>query len=305
MILAALPADLSALSPHSIWTRFGDAIVSSGATLASAAAILLIGLWVAGAAAKSVRRMAERSRRIDATLAAFFAQIVRYAIIAAAALAVLGQFGVQTASIVAMLGAAALAIGLALQGTLSNVAAGVMLVVLRPYRIGDSVEISGESGIVDDVGLFNTTIRALDGTQITLPNSACWGAPIRNFSALPTRRAEITFSISYDSDIDLAIGLVLDAVAADPRFLATPAPLVKVAALSDFSVDLLTHAWANNEEWFLARLDLIKRVKEAFDANGVTIPFPTSLNYELRLQAEKSATPPPSKAQRLPPQSEV
>jgi small conductance mechanosensitive channel len=273
----------SLLSPTALWARYGQAVIDGGLNLAAATAILLAGLWIAARLSRAVRRLAEKNPRIDSTLASFLSQLVRYAILGFVLLAVLQRFGVETTSIVAVIGAATLAIGLALQGTLSNVAAGVMLILFRPYRLGDVVDVASSTGKISDVGLFTTTLTSFDGVVVTLPNSLCWGSPIRNLSALPNRRFEVTVGVAYDTPLDLALDVVEDAVRADARVLDTPEPFVKVTALGDFAIEITAYAWTTNGDWFNTRLDLLKAVKEAVDAAGITIPFPTAFNYEVRL----------------------
>jgi small conductance mechanosensitive channel len=279
-------------SPQALWLRYGDEVITLAINLTAAIAILLLGLWLAGRIAKAVRRLALKSDRVDETLAGFLAQLTRYAITGFVILAVLQRFGVETTSIVAVIGAATLAIGLALQGTLSNVAAGVMLILFRPYRLGDFVEVAGASGLIEDVGLFTSTLKTLDGVVVTLPNGLCWGAPIRNFSTNPERRGELVIGVAYDTNLDHAIGIMHRVIASDPRVLQTPAPVVRVVKLGDFAVDIAGYFWTANSAWFLTRLDLLKATKEAFDAAGVAIPFPTTYNYEVRLPDQAAAKPP-------------
>jgi small conductance mechanosensitive channel len=300
---AALSDPMALFSPSALWARYGQAVIDGALNILAAAAILLIGLWLAGRVGKAVRRIAAKSPRIDDTLAGFLAQLVRYAILAFVILAVLQRFGVETTSIVAVIGATTLAIGLALQGTLSNVAAGVMLILFRPYRIGEFVEVASSTGKISDVGLFTTTLTTIDGVIVTLPNGLCWGAPIRNFSALPNRRFEIKVGVAYDTPLDLALDVVEDAVRADGRVLSTPEPFVKVTGLGDFAIDITAYAWAKNAEWFETRLDLLKGVKEALDAEGISIPFPTTLNYELRM--DEAPKPPPPRAKRARPAHDI
>jgi small conductance mechanosensitive channel len=271
------------LSPTALWTHYGPAVLDGAVNVLAAAAIFVCGLWFARRLGRVVRRVARKSPRIDDTLAGFLAQLVRYAVIGFVILAVLQRFGVETTSIVAVIGATTLAIGLALQGTLSNVAAGTMLILFRPYRLNDFVEVAGANGVVADVGLFTTTLRTLDGVMVTLPNGLCWGAPIKNFTVLPNRRAELRFGVSYDTPLDQALAVVERTVRADARVITDPAPVVKIGKLGDFAVEIAVFAWMTNEDWFETRLDLMKAVKEALDADGIQIPFPTTMNYEVRL----------------------
>ncbi|MBU6407793.1 MAG: mechanosensitive ion channel [Alphaproteobacteria bacterium] len=282
---APFPMTLSPeiLSPSGLWTRYGPSLIDGLINLVAAGVMLAAGFWVAARISRAVRRLARKSHRVDETLAGFLSQIVRYALLGFVILAVLQRFGVETTSVVAVIGAATLAIGLALQGALSNVAAGVMLILFRPYRIGDLVEVAGAEGLIDDVGLFATTVRTLDGVMVTLPNGLCWGGPIRNFSSLPNRRIELKLSVSYETPLDLALEVVEEVLAADARVLDDPAPLVRVGALGASAVELFAYAWTKNPDWVMTRFDLIKAVKEAFDAEGIMIPYPTTMTYERRL----------------------
>ena len=269
------------MAPHELWTQYGEAVTASALNAALATLLLVAGLWLSGAIAGWVRKASRRHKRIDDTLAAFFASIVRWALIAIVLIAVLDRFGVQTTQIVAVLGAATLAIGLALQGTLSNVAAGVMLVLFRPYRLGDFVEVGGQRGVVRDVNIFTTELATPDNVKIVLPNGQCWGAPIQNFTALPTRRLDLEFGVGYDVDLNRAIAVIEATVRADRRVLGEPAPLVKVTRLGDFSVAILAHAWCATPDHFALRLDLLKAVKEALDRAEIAIPFPTNVTYHV------------------------
>lgn len=284
------PEALTEFTPEAIWTRYGAAFIEGGFNIIAAIAILIAGVWITGWMAHAVKRFAQKHPRIDTTLATFFASIVRYALLAFVLIAVLDRFGVQTTQIIAVLGAATLAIGLALQGTLSNVAAGVMLILFRPYRIGDFVEVAGQKGTVRDINLFITELSTPQNVKVTLPNSQCWGAPILNYTFNGTRMIDMTFSVSYDTDLDAAIKVVRETVGDDPRVLADPAPFVKVSVLGDYSVTLLTHAWCRSSDAVHTRYDLMKSVKEALDAAGIEIPFPTTVSYEIATKA------PPSRA---------
>lgn len=177
------------IDPNEVWTTYGEVLIAGALNVLAAAAILVIGLWLAAWGAKTVKNLSARHPRIDDTLAAFFAWIVRYGLTAFVIIAVLNRFGVATTSIVAVVGASALAIGLALQGTLSNVAAGVMLILFRPYRIGDFVEVGGQRGTVRDVNLFTTELATPQNVKVVLPNGLCWDAPMINFHGHPARRS--------------------------------------------------------------------------------------------------------------------
>ncbi|MGE0828539.1 MAG: mechanosensitive ion channel family protein [Hyphomonadaceae bacterium] len=280
------PKPFTAHSWEQIAERYADQLIAGALNVLAAAAILIIGLWIAGFAARSVRRAAKRNPRIDYTLASVLASIVRYAIIAIVLLAVLHRFGVETTSIVALFGAAALAVGLALQGTLSNLAAGVMIVVFRPYSIGDFVEVSGQQGNVRHINLFTTELATISNLKVVLPNGLCWGAPIINFTAHPTRRTELQFGVDYKSDLNQAIAVITQVLERDSRVHKTPPPFVKVRTLGDFSVTIVARYWTDTPVALDAQFDLTQKVKEALDAAGIAIPFPTTMNYEVRLDDE-------------------
>lgn len=254
-------------------------LVESGLSVVGALVILIIGLWLAGRARAFTIRALDKPLRSDDMLKGFFGSIIRYLVIAITFLAVLGQFGIETTSIIAVLGAAGLAIGLALQGTLSNVAAGVMLLIFRPFRVGHFVDIAGTAGTVKDLTLFTTELATGDNVQIIVPNSAVWGQSIRNFSAHPTRRVDMVFGISYEDDIDKAISIVQACIAEDARSHSDPEPLVVVGNLGDSSVDLTTRVWCNSADYWGLKFDLTKSIKEAFDREGVSIPYPTRTVY--------------------------
>ena len=188
--------------------------------------------------------------------------------------AALGIVGIQTASLLAVFGAAGLAVGLALQGTLSNFAAGVMLLLFRPFHVGHYIEAGGTAGSVVAIGLFVTTLNTPDNVQILVPNAAVWGGTIKNYAANETRRNDLTVGISYADDIGRAIKIVLDVLAADSRVLAEPASLVAVSELADSSVNLVVRPWCKSADYWAVRFDLLRLIKEALEQGGVSIPFP-------------------------------
>lgn len=278
-------AAITQFTPDAIWLRYGETFIAGAFNVLFALFILIAGLWITGWLAAAVRRLSRRSARIDNTLAAFFASIVRYTLMAFVVVAVLDQFGVQTTQIIAVLGAATLAIGLSLQGTLSNVAAGVMLILFRPYRLGDFVELAGKRGKVCDVNIFVTELSTQDNVKVVLPNGQCWGAPILNFTANGTRMLEMTFNVAYDTNLDIALALLLKTATADARVMKDPTVAVNVTALNDFSVALLLRAWCQATDYLPLRLDTTKAVKEAFDAAGIAFPFPTTVTYQHDVRA--------------------
>jgi len=255
-------------------TSFSEAALRFGLDLGAAVVILVVGWILANWAAALVRRAADRSDRLDRTVTMVLSRLVRWAVLAFTLLAVLGRFGVQTTSIVALLGAAGLAIGLALQGALSNVAAGVILLALRPFKVGDAVDIGGTMGVVDDIGLFVTRLTAFDGVPLHMPNSQIWGQAIRNFSQADRRRYDLVVGIGYGDGIERATEVLRTLVEGDERVLEDPAPLVAVQSLGDSSVNLLARYWTAPGDFLQAQLDLTRAVKERFDAEGISIPFP-------------------------------
>ena len=236
--------------------------------------VLFVGWALAGIISNGVGARMARSKRIDATLRGFFQSCIRYLILAITLIAVLELFGVEATSLIAVLGAASLAIGLALQGTLQDVAAGVMLIIFRPFRVGDFVEAGGGTGTVKDITLFTTELATPDNVQIIAPNSAMWGSAVKNYSFHDTRRVDLVFGVSYEDDIGKAIQTIRGVAEADERGLKDPAVFLAVTNLGDSSVDITLRIWCKSADYWGLRFDLIRAVKEAFDAAGVSIPYP-------------------------------
>ncbi|WP_224816881.1 mechanosensitive ion channel family protein [Hasllibacter sp. MH4015] len=251
--------------------------------------ILLIAVAISGWVKRRLRLLGERHAHLDDTLFVFLGNIARYTILAFALLFVLNTFGVQTTSIIAALGAAGVAIGLALQGTLSNVAAGIMLILFRPIKIGDFVEVGGEMGTVRNISLNMTELASIGNVQIFVPNSDVWGSEIKNYSGYPTRRAEWTFGVGYGANLAQAEKIIRDVLAEDDRTHATPEPWVQVNNWNDSSVDFLVRAWVGQGEYWDYQADIKRKLKEEFDENGIDIPFPTRTvvhdNAPIRLAA--------------------
>ena len=248
--------------------------VSYSFSVIGAVILLVVGYVAAGLAERAISSGLGHIRGFDATLRQFFATLARYAILVLVVVMVLGQFGVQTASIIAAIGAIGLAIGLALQGTLQNIAAGIMLLVLRPFRIGEDVEIGAVAGRVEEIGLFATKLRAVDGIYILAPNSTLWNQPVRNATRNGVRRNDITIGIGYDDDIDLAQKTLIDLASADARVRSDPAPSAFVAALGDSAISVTLRYWTSSAQYFATKLDLTKHAKLSFDREGISIPFP-------------------------------
>jgi small conductance mechanosensitive channel len=249
-------------------------IATYGLGIVGAIIILVVGLWASGWARGATERALSRTGKVDATLAQFFGSLVKYVIIAFTVIAMLSQFGIQTASLIAIFGAAGLAVGLALQGTLSNVAAGVMLLLFRPFKVGDYIDAGGVAGTVKAVSLFTTELATPDNVQIIAPNGQMWGVAIRNYSFHPTRRVDFLIGIDYGDDIDTAMATIHRVSDADARVHKEPAPFVVVGGLGDSSVDLIVRLWVDAADYWGVKFELTKAFKEQLEAGGITIPFP-------------------------------
>jgi small conductance mechanosensitive channel len=242
--------------------------------------VLIVGWIVAGAVSRWVRRRVNSNPGIDATIGNFVASILYWVILLVAVIAVLGLFGIQATSLVAVLGAATLAIGLALQGTLSDVAAGFMLIIFRPYKVGQFVDIGGTAGTVKNLDIFTTELVTPDNVQIIVPNGQAWGKIITNYSTHDTRRLDLTFGVDYGDDADKAMKIITDLASVDERVLADPEPWVRVVNLGESSVDLGVRIWCKAEDYWELKFAMLKEVKEAFDSKGISIPYPHSVEIQ-------------------------
>lgn len=252
-----------------------DLMSAWGLRVLGAIVLLILGRVAAGWGRRIVRRALERAR-VEATLVPFISGLVYWLVFAVALVAVLGLVGVQTASLIAIFGAVGLAVGLALQGTLSSFASGVMLLLFRPFQVGDYIEAAGTAGTVEAVGLFSTTLNTPDNVKILVPNSSVYGQTIKNFAANPTRRNDIVVGVSYDDDIEVAISTINRVLEADERVLKEPEPFVAVAELGDSSVNLVVRPWCKRENYWALRCDLMRTLKERLEAAGCSIPYPQS-----------------------------
>ncbi len=252
-----------------------DYMVGFLGNIVVAGLILILGFYISGWLKRRIRRIFERSEHLDKTTGAFLGSLVRYGVLTLTGIFVLQTFGFQTTSLVALLGAAGLAVGLALQGVLSGLAAGFMLVIFRPIKVGDFVDVGGQMGTVKDVNIFTTELATPANVQVIIPNSQVWGNTIVNYSVYGTRRAEWIFGVSYGSNLAEAERIIRDTIMADERSLQDPAPFIQVNNLGDFSVDFLVRVWVPSSEFFQYQADMKRKVKEALDAGGVEIPFPT------------------------------
>lgn len=250
----------------------GDLAVNLLVAVLILIATVLVSRWTSGMTRRALSRM--RGFRHDPTVLSFAVQVVRVLVLIIGLIAVLQRLGVQTTSIIAVLGAASLAVGLALQGTLSNVAAGVMLLVLRPYRVGDVVDIGGKSGKVQRLDLFTTQLGDANNVKIVVPNAKVFGDVISNVSGQRTRRIEVRIGVGYRDDLTDARNALTAAAAAQEAVLDDPAPWAGVTALLDSSVEITLQAWVKSTDYWQARADVLQACKEALDAAGVEIPFP-------------------------------
>lgn len=249
-------------------------IVEYGLDLVGALLILIIGWIVANWVQKRVKRMGQKSEKLDETLTTIFAKTAKVIIMVVVIIAVLQQFGVQTASLLAVVGAAGLAIGLAWQGTLSDIAAGIMILIMRPFKIGDAVEVAGTSGVIDEIGLVLTKMHTFDNIAMFIPNSDIWGTKIMNFAKNDIRRVDMVFGFGYDDNMDQGMQIAKEVLDADDRVLQDPAPQIAVSELADSSVNIIVRPWTAKENYWDLKFDITKRIKERYDEAGLNIPYP-------------------------------
>ncbi|KAA3654659.1 MAG: mechanosensitive ion channel family protein [Proteobacteria bacterium] len=244
-----------------------------GLNLLFALVIFIVGRWLVGGAVAIARRVLGRTG-MDEMLSHFVLSILHGVLLLVIVIAALNRLGVDTTSLVALIGAAGLAIGLSLQDSLKNFAAGVMLIVFRPFKAGDFVEAGGTTGVVEKINIFSSTFRTPDNREIVVPNGAIYADVITNYSARETRRIDLLVGISYDDDIRKAKAVAEAVVKADPRVLADPAPVIAVADLADSSVNLHIRPWVKTPDYFLTMCELKEKIKIAYDDNGISIPYP-------------------------------
>lgn len=241
--------------------------------IVAAIVIFYIGRFVA----KGVRRFLDKSllsRGVDKAVVSFVTSIVYVVILIATALMALSQIGVQTTSFIAILGAAGLAIGLALQGSLANFASGILIILFRPFKSGDFIDAGGITGTVDKIEIFQTIMKTPDNKLVIVPNAQVTGSAITNYSAEPIRRVDLLIGISYDADLRKAKQILTDIIKQDARVLAEPAPVIAVAALADSSVNIHVRPWVNSADYWGVYWDTLEKIKLTFDEQGIGIPFP-------------------------------
>ncbi|MBT1450607.1 mechanosensitive ion channel [Glaciecola sp. XM2] len=254
--------------------QYMPAAIAWATNILLAAIILIVGFWISGRAYKAVFAIGKKYERLDDTLFRFFGSIARYVILAFVFIAVLNRFGVETTSIVALIGAAGLAIGLALQGAMSNLAAGVMLMIFRPYKVDEFIEAAGQFGKVTEIDLFTTVMQTFDNQRIIIPNSQIWGQQITNHSFHEIRGVDLTFGVAYNEDIDKTRSVINNVLAAHPHILKDPAPFVEVSELNNSSVDFIVRPFCKGEHYFDIRYSLPELMKKALDEAKIEIPFP-------------------------------
>jgi small conductance mechanosensitive channel len=253
--------------------RLMDLGVVFGMKVLAALAVFVLGRWVA----IFLRNFLEKSMRrtkVDETLITFTTNLTYIALFAFVVIAALAQLGIQTTSFIALLGAAGLAIGLALQGSLANFAAGVLMILFRPFKVDDYIEGGGTAGTVKEIQIFNTILLTPDNKTVIVPNATMTGDKIVNYATQGTRRVDMVFGIAYDSDIDKAKGILWDLLKNDSRILPAPEPVIAVLELADSSVNIACRPWVNAGDYWAFYFDMTESVKKQFDANGISIPFP-------------------------------
>ena len=248
-------------------------ITGYGLQIIGALATIIIGIWISKLLAKSLGKVL-RKRNVDETLIKFSVSLVKVALITFVIISAASQVGIQTASFVAVIGAAGLAIGFALQGSLSNLAAGVMLIIFKPVKVGDFIEGGGSTGTVESVGIFVTILVTPDNKVVYIPNSTLTGGNITNYSAKNTRRVDMVFGISYSDDIDKAKSAIQSVLTNDSRILKDPAPQVVVSELGDSSVNFNVRPWVNKTDYWGVYFDTTEQIKKKFDEQNISIPFP-------------------------------
>lgn len=267
------------------WEQLADLGIRYGIQVIGAIAILIIGRIVAGIARKVVRRVMT-SAGADPSLIGFVGRLSFILILVFSVVAALAKFGIETASFVAILGAASFAIGFALQGSLSNFAAGVLILVFRPFRVGDYIDGAGVAGTVKEIMLFSTILATPDNVKILVPNGKMYGDTIKNFSAYDRRRVDLLIGIGYDSSIGAAMETLTALIKADKRILKDPESQIAVAELADSSVNLVIRIWVEKADYWGVKFDLTRAIKETFDEKGIEIPYPQQVVHMHNVAAQ-------------------
>ncbi len=250
-----------------------DYLIPWGINIVTALIVFVVGRWIAGIVVKVIKNLLIRAK-MDAILVNFLGSIMKTLLTLVVVVAALEQLGVNTTSLIALIGAAGIAVGLAMKDSLQNFAAGVMLIVFRPFDLGHYVEAGGTAGTVEKISMFSTTLKTPDNREVIVPNGAIYGGTITNFSARATRRVDMVFGIGYGDDIKKAKEIIQQVIAADARILKDPEPLIAVGELGDSSVNFNVRPWVNSGDYWAVYFDLNEQIKLAFDAQGISIPFP-------------------------------
>ena len=271
--------DVTEMIPTSIdqvgqlWAQVQEIVAVWGLKVIAAIAIFVIGRWVAMGVRKGVRRVMEKADT-DPIIVGFVGSISYIALLAFVIIAALGQLGIQTTSFIAILGAAGLAIGLALQGSLANFAAGFLMIMFRPFKVGDFIEGAGVAGVVESIQIFTTTMKTGDNKTIIIPNAKLSGDNIVNYSAKPTRRVDMTVGVAYDADLSVVRDVLKDIISKESRIHSDPEPLIAVAELADSSVNFVVRVWTDTGDYWAVMFAMNETIKNRFDAEGIGIPFP-------------------------------
>jgi len=249
-------------------------VINYGLHIVYGIILLLLGWIVSKWIESKIRKHGRKSKNLDETLTNILAQVVRVLILGFAVIVVLQLFGIQTASLIALIGGIGIAIGLAWQGVLKDFAAGIMILVMRPFKVNEAISIGNTSGVVDDIGIVVTKMHTFDNLSMTVPNSQIWGNIITNFTTNDTRRVDMEFGFGYDDDMDEAIKIAREVLEEDDRVLSEPEPLVAISELGGSSVNMHVRPWTAKENYWSLKFDITKRMKERFDAEGLNIPYP-------------------------------
>ena len=256
-----------------LWAQIQEIVTVWGLKVIAAVAIFIVGRWIAMFMRRVIRRLMERAN-VESIITGFVSSIAYIALLAFVVIAALGQLGIQTTSFIAVLGAAGLAIGLALQGSLANFAAGFLMIIFRPFKVGDFIEGAGVAGIVEEIQIFTTTLKTPDNKIIIIPNAKLSGDNIVNYSTQETRRVDMSVGVAYDSDLSHVKKVLNDIISQDERIFAEPASQVVVMELADSSVNFVVRVWTKTADYWAVKCDMTETIKNRFDAEGINIPFP-------------------------------
>jgi small conductance mechanosensitive channel len=261
------------MDASSLLAKVYELLMVYGIKVIAAIVIFFIGRWAAKAVTKFIKKLMAKSNT-DETLVKFVGSLCYIALLAFVIIAALNQVGIQTTSFIAVLGAAGLAIGLALQGSLGNFAAGVLMIIFKPFKVGDFIEGAGVAGTVEEIQIFTTQLKSPDNKTIIVPNAKMTGDNITNYTVKGTRRVDFVFGIGYEDNIDKARNVIEGVIADDKRVLKDPEPMVAVSELADSSVNLVARAWTSADDYWGFFFDTTEKVKKQFDAEGISIPYP-------------------------------